>query len=325
MIGLSAAPQAGALVMASLGGTLGVPLASGLVTGCVYGLVALGIVLIYKSNRIFNFAQAEFGSVAAFVALAFLQGLGPFPRVPYPVAIVLGIAAGALVGLGTERLIIRPLFRASRATQLVATAGTALFLISAQAVIVGIQVIHVFPPVGPHTNFALFGRAGGTHAYTFGWTEIDIVIAVVVLALLGVWFFRTRYGQAILAVSQDATAASIVGIDVSRISALTWAIAGLLGGVAGVLYAPVMGAVTPGFMTGIGQVGPLIFGFIAAVLGGMTSLPGAFAGGIIVGVIGSFAGTYIPTSVPGGEQVVLAVVLLVVLLVRPTGLLGKEA
>ncbi|MHB8329511.1 MAG: branched-chain amino acid ABC transporter permease [Acidimicrobiales bacterium] len=310
--------------MASIGGSVGVPLASGIVTGCVYGLVALGIVLVYRSNRIFNFAQAEFGSVAAFVALAFLNGLGPFPRLPYPLAIVAGIAAGALVGLLTERLVIRPLFRASRTTLLVATAGSALFLISAQAVILGVQDIHVFRPVAPHTNYALFGRVGGAHSYTFGFTEIDIVIGIIVLAILGAWFFRTRYGHAVLAVSEDPTAASIVGISIGQISSLTWAIAGLLGGVAGILYAPVKGALTPGFMTGIGEVGPLVFGLVAAVIGGMTSLPGAFLGGVLVGIIGSFAGTYIPTSFPGGEQVTLVAVLILVLLVRPTGILGKE-
>jgi len=312
------------VVLASLGGAVGVPLVRGVVSGCVYGLVATGLVLIYKSNGIFNFAQAEFGSVAGFVSLAFLKGLGGFPRVPYPVAIVLGLVAGALVGLVTERLVIHPLFSAPRATLLVATAGTALFLISAQALILGVQVIHVFPPVAADTHFSAFGPVGGPHAYTFGWTEIDILVAVALLVALGAAFFRTRYGKAILAISQDSTAASIVGIDVNKMSALTWTIAGLLGGVAGVIYAPAKGALTPGYMTGIGEVGPLVFGFIAAVLGGMTSLPGAFVGGVLVGIIGSFAGAHIPTSVPGGEQIVVAGVLLVVLLVRPTGLLGKE-
>jgi branched-chain amino acid transport system permease protein len=314
----------GGHLLGSLGGTVGAPLVSGLFTGFLYGLVAIGLVLVYKSNRIFNFAQAEFGSVAAFVALAFLKGLGPFPKLPYPVAVLLGIAAGALVGLVTERLVIRPLFHASRAVLLVATAGVALLLINLQAVIVGIQVIHVFPPVAPKTNFSLFGPVGGSHSYTFGFTEIDIAAAVVVLAAAGAWFFRTHLGKGILAVSEDVTAARAVGIDVGRISAITWTIAGLLGGVAGVLYAPVKGAITPGFMTGIGEVGPLVFGFVAAVLGGMTSLPGALLGGLVVGVVGSFAGTYVPTSVPGGEQVVLAALLLLVLLVRPTGILGKE-
>jgi branched-chain amino acid transport system permease protein len=312
------------LVIAAFGSRLGVPLVAGLFNGCLYGLVAIGLVLIYKSNGIFNFAQAEFGSVAAFIALAFIKGLGPFPRVPYPLALALGVVAGGLAGLLTERLVIRPLFSASRATLLVATAGTALLLISAQAVILGLQVIHVFPPVAPHTNFSVFGPVGGAHAFTFGFSDIDLLVGLVVLAALGAWFFRSRYGKAILAVSQDATAAQIVGINVGRVSALTWGIAGLLGGVAGVLYAPVKGAVTPGFMTGIGEVGPLVFGFVAAVIGGMTSLPGAFAGGLMVGVVGTYAGTFLPRSIPGAEQVALSVVLLGVLLLRPTGLLGSD-
>ncbi|MHB1488733.1 MAG: branched-chain amino acid ABC transporter permease [Acidimicrobiales bacterium] len=312
------------LLAFSAGAKIGIPLASGIVDGCVYGLVALGLVLVYKSNKIFNFAQAEFGSVAALVALAFIDGLGPFPKLPYPLAVVAGIVAGALVGLATERLVIRPLFDASRATLLVATAGVALFLVSLEAVLIGIQTIHVFPRLFPTTHFALFGSLASSSSYKFSATEIDIVVALVVLAIAGAVFFRTRYGRAVLAVCSDAVAARIVGIDVGRISVLTWTIAGMIGAIAGIVYAPEKGAITPGFMTGIGEVGPLVFGFIAAVLGGMTSLPGAFLGGILVGVIGSFAGTYIPTSVPGGEQITLAVLLLVVLLVRPTGLLGSE-
>lgn len=312
------------LLLGSVGGSVGVPLLAGIRDGCIYGLVASGLVLIYKSNKIFNFAQAEFGSVAAFIALAFIKPLGGFPKLPYPLAILLGLVAAVVVGLLTERLVIRPLFNASRAVLLVATAGVALFLVSGEAVILGTQNLHVFPKIAAKTQYSLFGSGGGG-SFFYGWTEIVIVIGVVVVAALGVWFFQTRWGKSILAVSQDATAARTVGISVNRVSALTWGIAGLLGGVAGVLYAPYRGSVPPGFMTGIIEIGPLVFGFVAAVIGGMTSLPGAFAGGLLVGIIGDFAEKYMPSSVPGGEQVVLATLLLVVLLVRPTGLLGKEA
>ena len=312
-------------MLASLGSSFGVPLAAGIRDGCIYGMVAIGLVLIYKSNRIFNFAQAEFGSVGALVALAFIKPIGGFPKLPYPLALVIGLAASAAAGLLTERLVIRRLFSASRAVLLVATAGVALFLISGEAVILGTQDLHVFPRVAAATHYSFFGAPGSGNSFTFGWTEIDMVLGLLALGGLGVWFFRTRWGKSILAVSQDATAARAVGINVNRVSALTWGIAGLLGGVAGVLYAPYKGAVPPGFMTGIGEIGPLVFGFVAAVIGGMTSLPGAFAGGVAVGIIGDFAEKYMPTSVPGGEQVVLAGLLLLVLLVRPTGLLGREA
>jgi branched-chain amino acid transport system permease protein len=312
-------------MLASFGSSFGVPLAAGIRDGCIYGMVAIGLVLIYKSNRIFNFAQAEFGSVGALVALAFIKPIGGFPKLPYALALVAGLAASAATGLLTERLVIRRLFSASRAVLLVATAGVALFLISGEAVILGTQDLHVFPRVAAGTHYSFFGAPGGGNSFTFGWTEIDMVLGLLALGGLGVWFFRTRWGKSILAVSQDATAARAVGINVNRVSALTWGIAGLLGGVAGVLYAPYKGAVPPGFMTGIGEIGPLVFGFVAAVIGGMTSLPGAFAGGVAVGIIGDFAEKYMPASVPGGEQVVLAGLLLLVLLVRPTGLLGREA
>lgn len=310
-------------MIASVGSSVGVPLVAGIRDGCVYGLVACGLVLIYKSNQIFNFAQAEFGSVAAFIALAFIKGLGPFPKVPYGLALAFGIIAGALTGLITERLVIRPLFTASRAVLLVATAGVALLLISLEAVILGTENLHVFPPLGARHHFALFGKVGGAHSFTYGFTDIDLLIGLLAIAVLGVWFFRSRWGKSVLAVSQDVSAARAVGINVSKVSALTWLIAGLVGGVAGVLYAPAKGAIPPGFMTGIGEIGPLVFGFIAAVIGGMTSLPGAFVGGVVVGVVGDFAQKYVPTSVPGAEQVVLASILLIVLVARPTGLLGR--
>jgi len=311
----------------SFGGSVGTPLMSGLVSGSVYGLLALGIVLIYKSNRIFNFAQAEFGSVAGLVSVYFIGGIGVFPKMPYAVAIVLGLVAGTVVGLLTERLVIRPLFRAPRATLLVATAGVALFLIGAQLVLVGTSTLRFFPRPGAGHQFALFGSSSNPNAYIYGWAQIDAVLAFIALAILAALFFRTRYGIAILAVSEDPTAAEVVGVDVRRISTLTWGIAGFLGAAAGVLYGPLTPAAVPGYVTDIYGAGPLIFGFIAAVIGGTTSLPGALLGGIFVGELNAFVGTHITphlSSVPGSGDLILMGMLLVVLLVRPTGFLGAE-
>ncbi|HZT67440.1 MAG TPA: branched-chain amino acid ABC transporter permease [Acidimicrobiales bacterium] len=309
------------LVLASVGSTVGTPLVGGIVNGAVYGLVALGIVLLYKAGRIFNFAQAEFGTASAFVTVAFLQGIGPFPKVPAPLAVVAGLITGGLLGFLSERLIITRLFRAPRATVLVATAGIALFLISLEAVLLGVSTPHVFPRVGGQSHFALFGTLQSNDSYKFGYTEITMVATLLVVAGLAALFFRTRYGMAILAVSQEPTAAGVVGINVRSISALTWVLAGVLGAVAGIVNAPFTGALTPGFMT---LNGPLINGFIGAILGGITSFPGAFVGGLLVGVVSSYAGQYMPAAVPGGATVVVAALLLFTLLVRPTGLLGQE-
>jgi branched-chain amino acid transport system permease protein len=305
---------------------IAIPSAAGIVEGSVYGLLALGIVLIYKSNRIFNFAQAEFGGVAAFIALAFVNGMGPFPEIPYFWAMVLGVIAGCFTALITERLVIRPLFHSPRATLLVATVGVALFLGSMEAVFLG-GVPYVFPkPGGQQSRFSIFGSLHSINGYKFGWAEIDAVIFLAVLAVGAVIFFRSKYGVAILAVSQDPTAASVVGISVERISMLTWGIAGLLGGVAGIVQAPITGGVFPGFASGFAgdSVPPLVFALIAAVLGGMTSLPGAFLGGLLLGVIDNIAANDLPSSIPGGGDITLLAVLLVVLLVRPAGILGRE-
>jgi len=312
------------MVLASFGGSVGVPMANGLVNGCLWGLLAIGIVLVYKANGIFNFAQGEFGSMAALIAVAAVDGLGPFPKMPMPIAMILGLLAGVLCGVATERLVVRPLFRSPRATLLVATAGVALFLASLQALFTGTDLSHVFPAIGGSHHFALFGSLSNPDAYIFGWTQISRVLVLLAVAIGAVVFFRTRYGLGILAVSQDPVAANTVGINVKRISMLTWGLAGLLGAAAGLIDVP-GGPYQPGLVSGIlTGVGPLVFAFIGAVLGGMTSLPGAFVGSLALGLIDSFAGRYMPASVPGGEALVVFGVLLLVLLFRPTGLLGRE-
>ncbi len=151
---------------------------------------------------------------------------------------------------------------------------------------------------------------------------IVIVIALAILAALSALFFsRTKLGTAIIAVSQEPTATSLVGVSVNRVSALTWGLAGLLGGIGGILFAGNVGVLGPGALTGLA----LIPAFTAAVFGGITSLPGAFLGGVVIGIIQSLGGRNIPESVvPSANQVVVFGILLLVLLVRPAGLLGKE-
>jgi len=302
------------------------PIVSGISNGAAYGLLGLGLVLLYKSNRIFNFAQGEFATIAAIVAYVFDHGTGWVPKVPYFVAIALGIVAAMLVAMLTERLVIRPLFNRPRVVLVVATIGVALLLIGVEGLLPYPQtaslrsisdVLKVKPYIGRIDNVAVLDQ------------DLAKLIALAALAIAAFLFFRyTPTGTAILAVSQDATAARVVGISVERISITTWGIAGLLGGIAGVLLAvPPQGTVTPGSITGL----TLTVAFSAAVLGGMTSLPGAFVGGLLIGVIEAFANadfSFVPglKSLPTAQaEVAVALVLLLVLLVRPRGLLGKEA
>jgi branched-chain amino acid transport system permease protein len=301
------------------------PLISGVGNGAAYGLLGLGLVLLYKSNRIFNFAQGEFATVAAIVTYVFWHGTGVLPNVPFAIAAILGLIASTLVAMATERLVIRPLFQRAKVVLVVATIGVLLFLI-------GVEGMIPYPnkDVLPDISDVLAIRP---FIFKVDQVSVDVqdvakLVMLVALAVGAFLFFRyTRTGTAILAVSQDATAARVVGISVERISLISWAIAGLFAGVAGVLLAaPPTGNVTPGALTGT----TLTVAFAAAVLGGMTSLPGAFAGGMLLGLVEAFANadySFVPlldrvSTAP--TEVAVFVVLLLILLFRPRGLLGTE-
>ena len=291
------------------------PAITGAIQGAVYGLLGLVLVLLYKSNRLFNFAQAEFGTSAAFGTLFAVNGTGFLPEMPLGVAVLFGLVVGVLVALITERLIVRPLFSAPKVTLVVASAGVALLLISVQGFIGG---------ASPQPFPQLFrGDLLNTGAIRITYQQVLIVLVLAALALASALFFsRTRTGTAIIAVSQEPTATSLVGISVKRTSALTWGLAGLLGGIAGILLTGSIGFVSPGALTGLA----LIPAFTAAVFGGITALPGAFLGGVVIGMVEALAAANIPKEyIPGSGRVVLFVALLSVLLFRPAGLLGKEA
>jgi len=291
-----------------------VPVVSGFVQGCVYGLLGLGLVLLYKSGRIFNFAQAEMGAFAAFMTAFADKGTGILPDMPVWAAVLFGLVSGVLLGLLIERLVIRPLFNAPKVTVVVATAGVFLLLFSIEGFLSG---------TGPRSatkviNGDLYER-GGLLVTNLG--GLIVLVLGGLAAASALFFSRTRTGTAIIAVSQEPTATRLVGISVERTSAFTWALAGLLGAIAGILLSGTTGVVAPGLLTSIA----LVPAFTAAVFGGITALPGAFVGGVTIGIIEAFAASNIPkTTLPGSGKVVLFVALLAVLLIRPAGLLGKE-
>jgi branched-chain amino acid transport system permease protein len=301
------------------------PIVTGVFQGSIYGLIALGVVLLYKSNRIFNFAQGEFGTVAAITANAALGWTLFGWRPPYAIAMLIGLAAGTLTAILTERLVIRPLFDRPKVTLTVATVGVALLLIALETLAVKQQ--KAFPGFSTRVKalskkpywFQAFGRG-------ISYEEALCLFMLIVLAVAAALFFtKTNTGIAILAVSQEATASSLVGISIGRVSLVTWGLAGLLGSLAGLLLVPITGIAGPGYITGTA----LFTGVAAAVLGGVTSLSGAFAGGIAVGVIEKLSNpenlhAFGFPNIPGLDQVIVGLVLLTILLVRPRGLLGKE-
>ncbi|MBV8297364.1 MAG: branched-chain amino acid ABC transporter permease [Acidimicrobiia bacterium] len=304
-----------------LGVALAQPAVFGIVNGAAFGLVAIGLVMIYKSSRVFNFAAGEFVTLGAFGAYIGVKILG----LPYFLAAVLGIAAGTAFGLVTERLVVRPLADRPKVTVLVATAAIATIAIPLELMIGGVKTFPARPAFQNGVSVAgvkIISRLGPS---VFGVRVspqlLLIMVSLIAIGVILVWFFgRTDLGLATLATSQEPTAGRLVGIRLNRISMLTWGAAGFLGGMGGVLLAPV----TATFTAGYGTVGVLISAFTAAVVGGMTSIPGAFLGGILVGLVQTYA-QFDLTKVTGASSVAVLVMLVAVLLIRPTGILGKEA
>lgn len=282
----------------------------GLVGGAAYGLLALGLVLVYKSSGVFNFAQAEFGTVAVYVLYALKGPLG------YPLALVGALVAAVIMGLVVERLVIRPLFNSPRVTLLVATAGVALLAIGLQFWLGEAKLRRIEPALSRPDRFAILRQNVSDQ-------QVLLVLTLLGLGvLLALFFKRTNLGLAILGASQEPVATELAGISVRRLSSFTWGLAALLGGVAGVLFAPISGSFGPGELTR----GLLIPAFTAAVLGGMTSLPGAFLGGTLVGVGQAAAISYKGLDViPGQGTVIVFVLLIAILTIRPQGLLGSRA
>jgi len=283
----------------------------GVVNGAMYALIALGLVLVYKSSGIFNFAQGEFGTVAIYI-----MWLLTSRHLPYVLTVLLALGTAVVLGLATERLVVRPKYSSPRVNLHDATAGVALLCIGVEFWI-GQPLPRQLPPALQRTDrLSIFG------VYV---SDQRILLVLVLLGFgVGLWYFfnRTYYGLALLGAAQDPTATELVGINTKRVAAFTWALAGLLGGLAGVLNAPISGSFFPGFMT----TTALIPGFTAAVLGGMTSLPGAFVGGAIVGVAQSVAlQSTALKSIPSPDTLVVFVILILVLAIRPQGLLGKAS
>ncbi len=306
----------------------------GVVNGAVFGLVALGLVIVYKGTRVFNFAQGEFGTMAAYMLFLGIAN----DRMPYGLAAVVAVIGTVVLGVMLERIFIKPLMNAPRVTLLVATIALALLAIGAEILLFEAEPRELQPAlagVGPD------GTLRGISVFEQQITPQNLLAIGTLLGLavlLGYFFSRTNLGLAVLATSQDAFATRVVGIGIQRMSMFIWGSAAFLGAVAGILYVPTVGFLSPGVMTS----NILIPAFTGAVIGGMTSLPGAFIGGVVIGLVQSLAlwagghftfGTDPLTGapkilgeiVPGVEQVAIILVLLIVLLARPQGLLGREA
>jgi branched-chain amino acid transport system permease protein len=281
---------------------------TGIAAGAVYGLFALGLVLVYKATKILNFAQAEIGSFATFVA----WGLVVSWKLPWVAGVLLALAVAAALGLTFERAVVRPLIDAPRLTLVVATIAVGLLLAGLE-----IKVWGASPKIMPTPFHGTGLRIGHVVLPPPRLLALAITAAA---AAVSAWFFRrTTFGLAILAAAQDVVGVRLTGIRLRHLSAFTWGVSSVVGATAGIVIALSLGAFAPLFLARI-----MLLGFAAAVLGGMTSLPGALIGGIVVGVTQAVVSHYW-ISVPGLVEAVMFGAIVAVLLFRPRGLLGRTA
>ncbi len=276
----------------------------GLSAGALYGLMALGLVLIYRASEVVNFGHGDMAMVSTFIAYTLLRA-----HWPLPLALLGAVVFGALLGAGVERGILRPARHrwAGPLTLVVLTLGLSLLLNGLAGLLWGHE-IRTFPALVSGPPLSL-GPARVTREQLFN-LAVGILLA---LALYG-FLYRTWIGLALRALTQNPDAARLMGVPVDRMLALAWAIGVGLGAIAGIMAAPLI-YLEPNAMLAL-----LIKGFAAAVLGGMTSLPGAVVGGLTLGVLENLVAGYIATELktPFAFACIVAV-----LVVRPAGLLGR--
>lgn len=281
----------------------------GLIAGTIYALLAAGITLVYKATRAVNFAQAEIGTLAIY-ATWWVSG-------KHHHAWWLGALAALVIGIGMslvfERLVMRQLVTSSQITKTVATIGL-LGLLTGLELRWFAGSAKIFPPPIKGHGTTIAGVA------VSGTQILAVVVVAVIAAVLAVFLRRTRFGLAILASADDPVAAQLMGVPRAKVSAVTWAIAGALSVIACLFIEPTVGVLSPGFASTL-----FIYGLTAALLGGLTSLPGAFAGGLLVGIAQAEVQTHLLyPQVPGPENLAMLVIVLVVLLARPQGLFGAR-
>jgi branched-chain amino acid transport system permease protein len=278
--------------------------ASGVTVGAIYALIALGFTLIYNSTHVANFAQGDFAMLGAMTTV-FVAAAG----VPIVAAGIIAILVSAIAGLLLYRLAIDPARNSSVLGLIVLTVGAAIFLKGA-AQLVFDKRFHSLPAWFSTEPVKIFGAAIQPQSFV-----VMAGAAVIVLAL-ALFTRRTLVGKGILAISQNRLAATLVGINVTSIVALAFVISAGIGGVAGILAAPIT-------LTSY-DAGTLLSlkGFAAAMLGGFGSPLGAIIGGLVLGIVEAFGGGLISSAY---KDAFAFIAILIVLAVRPQGLIGSMA
>ena len=282
-------------------------LINGISLGSVYAIIALGYTMVYGIARMLNFAHGDIIMVGGFTVFTIVTTMGGSPVV----GILASVVVCTVLGVTIERVAYRPLRDASPLAVLITAIGVSYLLQNVALLIFGSNARQFTSVI----TVPALKLAGGKLSIS-SVTIVTILSCIVIMAALMTFINKTKMGQAMLAVSEDRGAATLMGINVNRTISVTFAIGSALAAVAGVLLCSAYPSLSPytGSMPGIKA-------FVAAVFGGIGSIPGAFIGGILLGIIENLAKAYISSQL---SDAIVFSFLIIVLLVRPTGILGKK-
>ena len=282
-------------------------LINGISLGSVYAIIALGYTMVYGIAKMLNFAHGDVIMIGSYVVFVTVSTMG----LPPMAGVLLAVAVCTLLGMTIERIAYKPLRGASPLAVLITAIGVSYLLQNVALLIFGADTKSFTSVV----TLPAIKLAGGEMTIT-GETIVTILSCIVIMIGLTAFINKSKAGQAMLAVSEDKGAATLMGINVNGTIALTFAIGSALAAIAGVLLCSAYPSLTPytGSMPGIKA-------FVAAVFGGIGSIPGAFIGGILLGVIEILSKAYISSQM---SDAIVFSVLIIVLLVKPTGILGKK-
>jgi branched-chain amino acid transport system permease protein len=276
---------------------------SGLAVGCVYGLIAIGFVLIFKTTGVINFAQGEIMMLGAFVSFTLIT----FFNVPFILAFLLTpIICGGL-GILLERVLIRPLVGEPVVSIIIVTIGLSITLRAFAGMIWSYDTLDF-----PHLFSEEAIKIG---SIVIAPVDISVILITLGLVILLFLFFKfTTMGISLQSSAQNPLASLLMGISVKKVYSMTWAISAMVGAVAGMIIAPITFlSVNMGFLG--------LKAFPAAIIGGFNSIPGAIVGGVIIGISENLAGIYLP---PWVKDIFAYLVMMAVLMIRPEGIFGTH-
>ncbi len=277
---------------------------NGLTLGSTYSLIALGYTMVYGILELINFAHSEIYMIGAFIGLTMVSVY----KLPFFAALLISMIGSCILGIIIEKAAYKPLRKANRIAPLISAIGVSIFLQNAVLMIAGPQA-RAFPSGLNITTLNIGG---------FRISTLQLLILFVsIILMVGLHFLiqKTKLGQAMRATAQDKEAAQLMGIKIDHVITFTFAIGSALGGAAGVLVGVYFDSVDPmmGFFPGLK-------GFVAAVLGGIGSIPGAMLGGLILGLVEMVGAVYMSRY----KDAIAFAVLIFILLLKPTGLLGRS-